>query len=123
MISGAIVLSFFRFMLFRFLFGVLASSYYLLLRLPKFDLIIFMHIDTVLDPKIISLEHSPYLTRIGLHQDCHVNGEVKAYQGYAQAAKLVSSLRIGNEICETHDRVHDQCNHRFVEQLHSSLGN
>ena len=95
----------------------------MLLRLAKFDLILFIHSDTVLYPKIISLEHSHYLTRIGLHQNCHVNDEVKAYQGYAQAAKLVSSLEIGYEISETHDRVHDQCDHRFVEQLHSSLGN
>ncbi len=77
----------------------------------------------MLDPKIISLENSNYMTRIGLQQKSHVNGEVKAYQGYAQVAKLVSSLGIGNEFCETHDRIHDQGDHRFVEKLHSSLLN
>jgi hypothetical protein len=48
---------------------------------------------------------------------------MKAYQGYAQAAKLVSFLGTGNEICKTHDRVHDQGDHRFVKQLYSSLMN
>ena len=110
--------------LFRlFFFGILASSFYLLIRLHKFDLIILIHSDTVLDPKKISLEHSYNLTRIGLHQNCHIDGEVKAYKGYTQAAKIVSSLGIGNKICETHDRVHDQGDHRFIKQLHSSLVN
>ncbi len=94
-----------------------------LFRLLQFHLILFIHSDKILDPKIISLGHSHYMTRIGLHQNCHVNGEVKAYQGYAQAAKLVSSLGIGNEFCETHDRIHNQGDHRFVKKLHSLLVN
>jgi hypothetical protein len=75
----------------------------------------------MLNPKYISLKDSHYMTGIRLHHDCHVNCEVKANQGYGHAAKFVSFLGIGNEICKTHDRVHNQGDHRLVKQLHSSL--
>ena len=45
---------------------------------------------------------------------------MKVNQSYSHAAKLVSFLGIRNEICETHDRVHDQGDHRLVKQLHYS---
>jgi hypothetical protein len=61
------------------------------------------------------------MTRIGLHHNCHIDCEVKANQGYGHVTKFVSFLGIRNEICETHDRVHDQGNHCLVEQLRSSL--
>ena len=42
------------------------------------------------------------------------------YQNHTHVADFVSLAGTGNEICETHDRVHDQGDHRLVKQLHYS---